>query len=178
MEDLLRGHHQHPVPQDFLLALAGLYRFTFGGKTTMVLKSESALQKSVETLREEGSPGSPTGQCFPLVLPRLAGSTLLSQLEARTEDPPGVCRASSSRGLSPGPVDSRLLPASSHSHLRASCCSNPLLRGITGLGSTRCPTSLYLRHLFHGPVSSTATFGIRAAACRLGRRSKSVQNSL
>lgn len=51
MEDLLRGHHQHPVPQDFLLALAGLYRFTFGGKTTMVLKSESALQKSVETQR-------------------------------------------------------------------------------------------------------------------------------
>lgn len=32
VKDLLRGHHQHPIPQDFLLALAGLYGFTFGGK--------------------------------------------------------------------------------------------------------------------------------------------------
>ena len=38
VEDLLRGHHQHTVPQDFLLALAGLCGFSFGGKTTMVLK--------------------------------------------------------------------------------------------------------------------------------------------
>lgn len=117
MGDLLRGHHQRPVPQDFLLALAGLYGFTFGGKTTMVLKSESALQKSVEALREEGWPGSPTGQCLPLVLPRLAVTTLLSQPEARVEDPPGVCRASSSRGPSPGacgqPSSPRVLTQSS-----------------------------------------------------------------
>ena len=33
----------------------------FWGGTTIVLKSGSALQQSMETLREEGSPGSPIG---------------------------------------------------------------------------------------------------------------------
>ena len=126
------GSTSAPSPPGFSPCFGWLVWIQFWRENHYGVKSESALQKSVETLREEGSPGSPTGQCFPLVLLRLAVTTLLSQPEARVEDPPGVCRAGSSRGLSPGPVDSHLLPTSSHSHLSASCCSNLFLEGSLG----------------------------------------------
>lgn len=181
------GHHQHPTPMIFSLLWLACAWIHFEGNHCRV-KSGSALQQSVETLREEGSPGSPTAVLWSS--PRLA-SPLLSQPEAVSEGSPGVCRRSS-EAPSPGwaPPKASLpglctavlslcphshlsrtlvlsqssLAAGVHSHLLgARWCSNLFLGGSLDQGSTTARPHFTLVTSSTGPVSSASR--VRAETC-------------
>ena len=134
-----------------------------------MLKSGSALQQSVEALREEGSPGSPTGghsgppeagrhHCSAsLRLYQRALQASAGRAPPKASLPGGflpgpLSRVSSSQGLSPGPVHSRALSVSSQSSLGAHGCSQ------SSLGARWCSNLFLEGSLDQGPPAARPHF--------------------